>query len=104
MLPKFRSWPRSGLLALGVIGRLSVPATGAPAGMAMAPSAGPDANPIFIRHVYAGHSYYRGNWNNGWRYRNWNNGWRYRNHGWYGGNYYRPYYRNYGPSIGLSFG
>src|SRR5262245_50142471 len=78
MIPKFRSLARSGLLALGVTGCLSIPAAAAPAAMAMGP-VGPGANPIFIRHIYGGHSYYRGNWNNGWRYRNWNNGWRYRN-------------------------
>jgi hypothetical protein len=123
MTPKFRSLARSGLLALGVMGCLSIPAGSAPGGMAMGGGAGPGMNPIFIRHMYGGHSYYRGgwnnfhgNWNNGWRYRNWNRGWYgnrwnrgwYGNHwnrGWYGGNFYRPYYHNYyGPSVALSFG
>jgi hypothetical protein len=116
MTPKFRSLARSGLLALGGMGCLSIPAGSAPGGMAMGGGGGPGMNPIFIRHMYGGHSYYRGNWNNGWRYGNWNRGW-YGNHwdhgwygnhwnrGWYGGNFYRPYYHNYyGPSAALSFG
>ena len=109
MTPKFRSLARSGLVALSVIGGLSISASAGPAGMANDRTLAATANPgllrgdgwsglqnlIDVRQVYrGGRSYHRG-WrgNNGWRghrpYRNYNGNYYRRNYGGYYGNYYR---------------
>ena len=110
MIPKFRSLARSGLLALGVIGGVSIPAFAAPIGPTetglnanLNDSARQEPGNVILARdrVYAGRSYR--NWNNGGRY------WR-RPHGNYYRpyrNYNRPYYNNYyrfRPSISFGIG
>jgi hypothetical protein len=123
MTPKFRSLARSGLVALGVIGCLSMPAAAVPASMATSPVTTSNLvlpqDPIFVRQWYRGghswnHGGWNGNWNRGWNGNwnrgwhgnwnrgccgNWNNGWRYRRHWGHYGNYwgnYGNYWGNYG--------
>ena len=115
MTPKLRSLARSGLLALGVIGGLSLPALGAPIGLANNPASETilnDGAQKSLRNVIlARSSHHRGRS----YYRNWNNRGHYGRH--YGNysrnyyrpyrNYYRPYYNNYyryRPSISFGIG